>query len=68
MSLRAKAGKEFFKYSYWVRALSLLSMEIMDNFSSLSTTTPSMGAQRAAWTNTATEAVSPRVRTFSKAM
>ena len=57
MSLRENAGKEFSRHSYWMRAFSLLSREIMESFSSFSTMTPSMGAQRAAWTNTATEAM-----------
>ena len=59
ISLRANAGKEFLRYSYWLRATSLLVKEIMESFSSFSTMTPSMGAHRAAWTNTATEAMPP---------
>ena len=65
--MRANAGKEFLRYSYWMRAFSLLSMEIMESFSSFSTMTPSMGAQRAAWTNTATEAMSPLTSACIKA-
>ena len=48
-------------------AEDVVAMETTESFFSSSTMTPSMGAQRAAWTNTATDAMSPRTRAFIKA-
>jgi hypothetical protein len=50
-----------------MRAMSLFAIEILDRVSSSDTTTPSMGAHSAAWTNTATAAMSHTTRARIKA-